>query len=141
MPWNLAYGCLSIWLCQAASSKAADGEQMVLLAVQMSSHVQNRVHIQVNPFNAYSIPSLSKNALRLRSLFRIIDADFDLSRVCIKVPSTWEGLQACRILEDQGVKTLATTVFSFEQAALAGDAGCHYIAPYVHDLRSQIDDE
>ena len=55
--------------------------------------------------------------------------------MCLKIPSTWEGLQACRILEALGIRTLATTLFTLEQAALAGDAGCCYVAPYVNELQ------
>lgn len=68
-------------------------------------------------------------------LFRYLDSSFDHNRVCIKIPSTWEGLQACRILEASKTTTLATTLFTIEQASLAGEVGCHYIAPYVNELK------
>lgn len=57
----------------------------------------------------------------------------------IKVPSTWEGLQACRTLKGLGVKTLGTTVFSMEQAALAAEAGCIYVSPFLNELRAGMD--
>lgn len=69
------------------------------------------------------------------ALFGYLDASFPTSRVCIKIPSTWAGLQACRALESTNTTTLATTLFTMEQASLAGEVGCHYIAPYVHELR------
>ena len=72
-------------------------------------------------------------------LFRHVDPEFDTSRVCIKIPSTWEGLQACRTLQATGIKTLATTLFTFTQAALAAEVGCHYIAPYLNELRVQTE--
>ncbi|KAL9107515.1 MAG: hypothetical protein Q9227_007617 [Pyrenula ochraceoflavens] len=58
-------------------------------------------------------------------------------RLCIKIPSTWAGLQACRVLEsfEPRIHTLATTLFTPEQATLAGEAGCMYIAPYVNELK------
>jgi transaldolase len=71
--------------------------------------------------------------------FKHFSPDFDTSRVCIKIPSTWEGIQACRELERRGIKTLATTMFCMEQAVLAGDAGCTYIAPYVNELKVHFD--
>ena len=61
------------------------------------------------------------------------------SRICIKIPSTWEGLQACRVLEKEGVSTLATTLFTKAQAILAGEVGCRYIAPYVYELKVQVE--
>jgi transaldolase len=72
-------------------------------------------------------------------LFKAIDANFETSRVCIKIPSTWEGLQACKILQESGITTLATTLFTFEQVILAGEVGCHYIAPYVNELKVHFD--
>ena len=73
-------------------------------------------------------------------LIRRVDPHFDTARVCIKIPSTWEGLQACRTLQASGITTLATTLFTMAQAALAGEVGCHYIAPYLNELRVQIED-
>ena len=75
------------------------------------------------------------------SLYKILDASFDLSRICVKIPSTWEGLRACQILQQHSVKTLATTVFNMEQVVLAGEAMCYYIAPYVDALKTQTDEK
>ena len=73
-------------------------------------------------------------------IFEALAPGFDVGRrVCIKVPATWEGLQACRELEARGIATLATTMFCMEQAALAADAGCTYIAPYINELRVHFD--
>lgn len=73
------------------------------------------------------------------TLYKSLDTSFDVSRICVKIPSTFEGLQACRVLQSKGIKTLATTLFTIEQAVLAADAGCCYIAPYLHELRAQTD--
>ena len=63
----------------------------------------------------------------------------DTARICIKIPSTWEGLQACRVLQATGTTTLATAVFTTEQVALAGEVRCHYIAPYIHEVKAHMD--
>lgn len=42
---------------------------------------------------------------------------------------------ACRALEESGMRTLATTVFSMAQAILAAEVGCTYVAPYVNKLK------
>ena len=68
-------------------------------------------------------------------LFKIISPGFDRSRLVFKVTATWEGLQACRELKNSGIKTLATAVFTMEQAVLAGEAGCVSISPFVHELK------
>lgn len=75
----------------------------------------------------------------LPKLTNHVQSDFDTSRLCFKIPSTWEGFQACRALEAEGIPTLATTLFTMTQVVLAGEVGCHYIAPYLNDLKYQID--
>ena len=73
-------------------------------------------------------------------IFKALAPDFDTKRVCIKIPSTWEGLQACRSVEMKGIATLATTIFCMEQAALAAEAQCTYIAPYVNELKVHFEE-
>lgn len=78
-------------------------------------------------------------SLGIPKLFSYLDRTFDPARICIKIPSTWEGLQACRVLQATGITTLATTLFTIEQAVLAGEVNCHYIAPYVNELKCHVD--
>jgi transaldolase len=55
----------------------------------------------------------------------------DKSRVLIKLASTWEGVQACRILENDGIRTNMTLLFNQAQAAIASDAGAYLVSPFV----------
>lgn len=114
--------------------------QNILLALQVYPNLTGFVHVQANPFDAYSAAKTVTGGQRIVSLFKNIDPSFDPSRVCIKIASTWEGLQACKALESQhNIRTLATTLFTLEQAALAAEVGCRYIAPYVNELRVHFD--
>ncbi|KAL3429242.1 hypothetical protein BDV09DRAFT_190282 [Aspergillus tetrazonus] len=79
--------------------------------------------------------------VRFYRLFALINPSFPSSRLVIKVPATWEGLQACRDLQAFKIKTLGTTLFSMEQAILAGEAGCVSISPFLHSLRILVDPE
>lgn len=47
---------------------------------------------------------------------------------------------ACRTLEEGGVRTLATTLFSMPQAELAAEVGCTYVAPYVNELKVHFEE-
>jgi transaldolase len=51
--------------------------------------------------------------------------------VTIKLPLTPEGLAACRVLSDRGVRTNVTLCFSTAQAVLAANAGATYVSPFV----------
>ena len=107
----------------------------MLLSISISRYVTGFVHFQVNPFNANDTYAIVQNALRIRGLYTAARKDFDVRRICIKIPSTWEGLVACKTLHDQGLTTLATTLFTNAQAVMADAVGCEYIAPYVHQLQ------
>lgn len=54
--------------------------------------------------------------------------------VCVKVPLTWDGLRACRVLSDEGHKLNVTLCFSAAQAILAAKAGATYISPFIGRL-------
>ncbi|KAK1143872.1 hypothetical protein N8T08_005985 [Aspergillus melleus] len=108
---------------------------MVKLALKIVPHVRGHVHIQTNPYYSYSTEKTIVNALRIVQLFQHFQPGFEQSRICIKIPSTWEGMLACRALEQAGVRTLATTLFTMAQAVLAAEVGCTYVAPYVNQLK------
>jgi len=52
-------------------------------------------------------------------------------RVLIKLATTWEGVQAARILEKEGIHCNMTLLFSLAQAAAAAEAGAKLISPFV----------
>ncbi|KAI8239433.1 Transaldolase [Colletotrichum sp. SAR 10_99] len=108
---------------------------MVRLSLQFAPFLTGYFHVQTNTHFSYSVEKTRYNAERIVEMFKKIDPSFDVKRVCIKIPSSWEGIAACKILEQKGIATLATTMFCMEQAALAADADCTYIAPYVNELK------
>jgi transaldolase len=54
-----------------------------------------------------------------------------VDRVLIKVASTWEGIQAAVRLEQRGIHTNLTLLFSFCQAVACGQAKVQLISPFV----------
>lgn len=82
-----------------------------------------------------SFVSKAENCVGVVAVVKALDTEVASKRICVKIPANWEGLQACRILEDKGIATLATTMFCMEQATLAAHVGCTYIAPYVNELK------
>ncbi|KAG8167685.1 hypothetical protein KVR01_003374 [Diaporthe batatas] len=112
---------------------------MVRLALAIAPDLTGFSHVQTNPRWSYDTQKTIKNAERIVSMFKHLAPTYDTKRVCVKIPATWEGLQACRELEKRGIATLATTMFSMAQAALAAAVNCTYIAPYVNELRVHFD--
>ncbi len=54
--------------------------------------------------------------------------------VTVKIPITTPGLQAVRELNNRGISTTVTLIFSPTQAILAAKAGAEYICPFVGRL-------
>ncbi|KAI0018589.1 transaldolase [Xylariomycetidae sp. FL0641] len=123
----------------ATAAELAVEVMMVKLALQIVPYLKGFSHIQTNPMYSYDKAKTVANAKRIVAIFKELDPDYDVRRVCIKIPATWEGMQACRELENEGIATLATTMFCMEQAALASHVGCTYIAPYINELRVHFD--
>ncbi|KAF8509973.1 transaldolase [Gautieria morchelliformis] len=108
---------------------------MVLLSLRMLPYISGRVHTQSSLHAAYSRDETVRDALEVVDIYKRLSPGLSTDRICIKIPATYEGLEACRILEAQGINTLATTLFSVEQAILAHEVGCKYVAPYVNELK------
>jgi len=54
--------------------------------------------------------------------------------VAVKVPSTFDGLKACRTLSQAGTMVNVTLCFSANQALLAAKAGATFISPFIGRL-------
>ena len=54
--------------------------------------------------------------------------------IAVKVPLTWDGLQACKTLSGEGKMVNVTLCFSLNQAILAAKAGATFISPFIGRL-------
>ena len=63
-----------------------------------------------------------------RKLAKIAD------NIAVKVPLTWDGLKACKVLTDEGNIVNVTLCFSANQALLAAKAGASFISPFIGRL-------
>mmetsp|Transcript_9343 Transcript_9343/g.19655 ORF Transcript_9343/g.19655 Transcript_9343/m.19655 type:complete len:319 (+) Transcript_9343:198-1154(+) len=52
-------------------------------------------------------------------------------RILIKIAATWEGIQAAKVLEKEGITCNLTLIFSIAQAVACAEAGCTLISPFV----------
>jgi len=56
------------------------------------------------------------------------------SNIVVKIPCTQQGLVAVKQLEDEGIRTNVTLIFSPVQALLAAKAGASFVCPFVGRL-------
>jgi len=54
--------------------------------------------------------------------------------VVVKIPMTKEGMKAVNILEEEGIPTNVTLIFSPTQALIAAKAGASYVSPFIGRL-------
>ncbi|KAF7276603.1 hypothetical protein GWI33_010039, partial [Rhynchophorus ferrugineus] len=70
-----------------------------------------------------------QKAYDLISLYR--EFGIDSNRVLIKIASTWEGIQAAKRLEQNGIHCNLTLLFGLHQAQACADAKVTLISPFV----------
>lgn len=52
-------------------------------------------------------------------------------RILIKIAATWEGIQAAKVLEKEGITCNVTLIFSIAQAIACAEVGATLISPFV----------
>lgn len=113
---------------KAVSSQICD-RLAVSFGVELTRIVPGRVSTEVD-----ADLSFDKDALLTKA--RAIIADYEgrgvgRDRVLIKLASTWEGIQAAKVLQTEGIDCNLTLLFSMAQAAACADAGVFLISPFV----------
>lgn len=92
--------------------------------------VPGRVSTEVDAAFSFSIQGSVEKALHIIKLYESIG--IDKSRILIKIASTWEGIQAARILQrDHAINVNLTLMFSQVQAIAAAEADTFLISPFV----------
>jgi len=102
---------------------------LVRFGLETLKIVPGRVSTEVDARLSFDCAASVARAHRIVSLYEA--AGIARERVLIKVASTWEGIQAARILEHEGIHCNLTLLFSFCQAVACGDAGVTLISPFV----------
>ena len=91
--------------------------------------VPGRVSTEVDARLSFDTAATVARAHRIIGLYEA--AGIPRGRVLIKIASTWEGIQAARILEHEGIHCNLTLLFAFCQAVACGEAGVQLISPFV----------
>ena len=91
--------------------------------------VPGRVSTEVDARLSYDTEATIRQA---RSIMAQYDAaGIGRDRVLIKIASTWEGIQAARVLELEGIHCNLTLLFGLHQAIACAEAGVTLISPFV----------
>jgi transaldolase len=101
----------------------------VLIGTEITKIVPGYISTEVDARFSFDTQATLKKAYRLIELYESQGISKD--RVLIKIASTWEGIQAARELEKNGIRCNLTLLFGFAQAQACADAGAYLISPFV----------
>ncbi|KAK7264404.1 hypothetical protein RJT34_32013 [Clitoria ternatea] len=99
----------------------------------MAKLVPGRVSTEVDARLAYDTHAIIRKVHDLLKMYN--DINIPPQRLLFKIPSTWQGIEAARLLESEGIQTHLTFVYSFAQAAAAAQAGASVIQIFVGRIR------
>lgn len=121
---------------EIAAGKAAglNAEQVtevltVAMGAELAALVPGRVSTEVDACLSFDTKASVARA-------RAIIAEYEKrgigkEKILIKLASTWEGIRAAEILQDEGVDCNLTLLFSIAQAVACADAKSFLISPFV----------
>ena len=101
----------------------------VKFGVEILKLIDGRVSTEVDAALSYDTETTVAKAKELLALYKAYGVD--QNRILIKIASTWEGIQAARILEAEDIHCNLTLLFGLHQAQACADANVTLISPFV----------
>jgi len=102
---------------------------LVRFGLEILKVVPGRVSTEVDARLSFDTAASVARGRRLIEKYE--EAGVKRERILIKLASTWEGIQAARILQHDGIRCNMTLLFAFCQAIACGEAGAQLISPFV----------
>jgi len=102
---------------------------VVNFGVEITKIVPGYVSTEVDARLSYDVSESVRRAKRIIGMYK--EAGVSKDRVLIKLATTWEGIQAAKLLKAEGISSNMTLLFSFAQAVAAAEAGVRLISPFV----------
>jgi len=102
---------------------------IVLFGTEILKIIPGRVSTEVDARLSYDSPKTIERARRIVALYK--EAGIDKSKLLIKIASTWEGIEAAKVLQSEGINCNLTLLFSLEQAVACAQSHVKLISPFV----------
>ncbi len=119
----------------AVSENSGDGVEaimdkvLVLFGQKILEIVPGRVSTEVDARLSFDTKGTIEKARTIIALYDSIGIGKE--RILIKIASTWEGINAAKELEKEGIHCNMTLLFSLAQAVACAEAGATLISPFV----------
>jgi transaldolase len=104
---------------------------LISFGKQILKLIKGRVSTEVDARLSFDKEATKAKARELIALYASGEDSIDKERILIKIASTWEGIQAARELEKEGIHCNLTLLFGFAQAVACAEAGVTLISPFV----------
>ncbi len=98
----------------------------------LSTLVPGRVSTEVDADLAHDTAATVAKARQFIQMYA--DAGVPREKILIKIAATWEGVEAARILQAEGIDCNLTLIFNPTQALACSEAGAFLISPFVGRL-------
>lgn len=101
----------------------------VNIGTEISKLIPGRISTEVDARLSFDTQATIDKAHKLIKLYEANGVSSD--RVLIKVAATWEGIQAAKQLEEEGIQCNLTLIFSMAQAVACAESKVFLISPFV----------
>jgi transaldolase len=99
------------------------------VGTKLSGLIKGRVSTEVDADLAHDTAATVAKARKFIAMYT--EQGVSKDRILIKVASTWEGVEACRQLQAEGIDCNCTLIFNPTQALACAEAGAFLISPFV----------
>jgi transaldolase len=91
--------------------------------------VPGRVSTELDARLSFDTEACIKKARDIIALYK--EVGVDKARILVKIASTWEGIQAAKVLEKEGIHCNLTLLFSLCQAIACAESGVTLVSPFA----------
>jgi transaldolase len=102
---------------------------IVFFGTEILKRIPGRVSTEVDARASFNTEETIQRAKRIIRLYK--EAGIMQEKVLIKIAATWEGIQAARVLQSEGINCNLTLLFSIHQAIACAQANVKLISPFV----------
>jgi transaldolase len=104
-------------------------QTLVLFGREILKVVPGRVSTETSAKLAFDTEALIAEGRQFIALYAKMG--YPRERILIKLASTWEGIEAARVLQKEGINCNMTLLFCLAQAVACAEAGAKLISPFV----------
>ena len=113
----------------AGDTALAADKLATLIGKEILNSINGVLSTEIDARLSYNTQATIERGRRLIKLYADIGINSD--RILLKIAATWEGIQAAKVFEKEGIHCNITLLFGMAQAKAAADVNATLISPFV----------